>query len=653
MKKVVYDIETLKSCFTYTDIDIETNEIKQFVLHKERFELESFFMYLKTVTHQIGFNNVNFDYVIIHLILNKASLWLEGLGFIYTESEIITEIYQKAQEIIYEQDKVDFYKTVAIAQKDWKIKQLDLFKLWHYNNKARATSLKSLEISMNYPNVMEMPMLHDRTDIQLSEIDSILEYNLNDVLATFEFYKKSKQKIDLRTALWQKYNLYCYNFSDSKIGEQLILKLYCDRTGKSPFDVKELRTYRKGIKIKDCIFNYISFKNDCFNKLLNNLKNKVVDNTKGVIEEYVVYKGFKYDFGSGGIHGCIKAGIYNSDDNYVIIDCDVASLYPNIAIVNNLYPQHLGNIFTKVYKEDIVDTRLKAKAEGNTTLADGFKLSANSVYGKSNDINSFLYDPVYTLKTTINGQLMLAMLAEKLVNNINDLTMLQINTDGLTIKIPRTELEFYYGLCNDWELETKLTLEYVEYSKMVIRDVNNYLAVTDKGKIKYKGAFEIDKVVGNEPAYHKDNSFRIVPIALREYFVNHIPVENTIKFHFENQYKDIENYKMYDFCGRQKFKSGDYGEINWIDYDLNNNPYSNQQKQQKNTRYYISTGGCTFVKRYGKGTEEIINKGYLVTIFNKFEEKTEEEYGINYDFYIKECKKIIDIIQPKQVSLLL
>ncbi len=615
-------------------------------------------MYLKTVTHQIGFNNVNFDYVVIHLILNKADSWLSGLGFVYTESEIITEIYQKAQEIIYEQDKEDFYKTVAIAQKDWKIKQLDLFKLWHYNNKARATSLKSLEISMNYPNVMEMPILHDRNDIQLEEIAGILEYNLNDVLATYEFYKRSKEKIELRTALWQKYNLYCYNFSDSKIGEQLILKLYCDRTGNSPFDVKELRTYRKGIKIKDCIFDYISFKNEVFTKLLNNLKTKVVDGTKGVIEEYVVYKGFKYDFGSGGIHGCINAGVYNSDDDWIIIDADVASLYPNIAIVNNLYPQHLGSIFTKVYKEDIVDTRMKAKAEGNTTLADGFKLSANSVYGKSNDINSFLYDPIYTLKTTINGQLMLVMLAEMLVDNIKDHTMLQINTDGLTLKIKRTDLDLYYSICKQWEELTKLTLEYKEYNRMWIRDVNNYGAVDTKGKVKNKGAFEVDKVVGNERAYHKDNSFRIIPIALQQYFLHNIPVENTIKFHFENKYKDIENYKienykMYDFCGRQKFKGQDYGEINWIDYDLNNNPYSKQQRQQRNTRYYISTGGCTFVKRYAKGTEEIINKGYLVTIFNKFEEKSEKEYGINYDFYIKECKKIIDIIQPKQVSLLL
>lgn len=103
-------------------------------------------------------------------------------------------------------------------------------------------------------------------------------------------------------------------------------------------------------------------------------------------------------------------------------------------------------------------------------MADGFKLSANSVYGKSNDKHSFLFDPIYTLKTTLNGQLMLSMLCEKLNTSI-DLTMLQVNTDGITVKIRKTDLDLYYTICKEWEVYTKLTLEYVEYSKMVIRDV--------------------------------------------------------------------------------------------------------------------------------------------------------------------------------------
>lgn len=165
---------------------------------------------------------------------------------------------------------------------------------------------------------------------------------------------------------------------------------------------------------------------------------------------------------------------------------------------------------------------------------------------------------------------------------------------------------------------------------------NNYLAVDVKGKVKYKGAFEVDKVVGSEPAYHKDNSFRIIPLAISEYFVNRIPVEETVKKH----------NNIYDFCGRQKFGRDSYGQIHYL---KDNEQIS--EKQQKNVRYYISNKGATFYKYYNKGTNEVINKGYQVTIFNDFVKKHFKDYDINYSFYMKECNKIIDEIESKQLTL--
>jgi hypothetical protein len=64
IKRVVYDIETLNSCFTFTDLDIDTKEIKQFVIHPRRNELNDFLDYYETVDLGVGFNNVNFDYPI-------------------------------------------------------------------------------------------------------------------------------------------------------------------------------------------------------------------------------------------------------------------------------------------------------------------------------------------------------------------------------------------------------------------------------------------------------------------------------------------------------------------------------------------------------------------------------------------------------------
>lgn len=632
MNGVVYDIEVLKGCFTYTDINIQTEEVTQFVIHPERDERIRLFHYLREIEgNMIGFNNVNFDYPVLHKFLDKFYWETEET------SQLLLDLHELAETIINVQNAVDFNKSVAIRTKDVIIPQIDLFKIWHYNNKARQTSLKSLEISMNFPNVMEMPISHKKEIITEEEIEQILKYNLNDVLATYEFYKKSLDKIKLRNNIKQQYNLPCINFSDSKIGEQLTLKLYCDETAKDFWEVKEQRTNRAFINLGDIIFDYIQFDSAEFNKLLDKYKQKVIVETKGAVEESVIHKGFKYDFGSGGIHGAIKSGVYKSDSEYIIKSCDVASLYPSLAVVNRLYPEHLGESFCTVYKR-ILDLRVLAKSNGDNVMSDGFKLALNSVYGKSNDVNSFLYDPKYTMSITINGQLLLTMLAESLCK-IPDSTMIMINTDGIEIKIPRIYEKLYYEICENWQKKTNLILEYQDYEKMVIADVNTYSALGFNGKYKYKGRFEIDKVVGSEPAYHKDNSFRIIPIALSNYFFNKIPVEESIKNH-----KNI-----YDFCGRQKFRGEDYGMTFTLLYDEKGLPYKKQERQQRNVRYYISNKGSSLMKFYNKGTSEFIHKGYQITVFNNFFEK--ESYDINYDWYIKECYKEIREIENNQLSL--
>lgn len=626
----VYDIETLASCFTYTAYNVDTFEVVQYVIHKHRNELPELLDHLSKCKGQIGFNNQNFDYPIIHYILSFSRD--------RDAEDAIACIYRRVQEIIENQNTSVFGSAIRI--KDVKIPQLDLFRLWHYNNRARSTSLKSLEISMNYPNVLDMPIDHSKLDIEIGDIPDILDYNLNDVMATYAFYLRSTGKIELRKSIEAKYGIKCTNYSDSRIGEELILTLYSRATGLDPWDVKKMRSPRESINLKDCVFDYVQFRTPELKKVLTDITDKTITQTKGSIKYSKVFRGFKYVYGTGGIHGCIKPGLYESDKDWIIIDADVASLYPNIAIKNGLFIEHLGPEFIEVYDQGIVQQRLKAKAAGDMTISDALKLAANTVYGKSNEETSFLYDPLYTMKTTINGQLLLTMLCEDLVLAIPELIMLQVNTDGVTVKILRSSKEAYDKVCVEWEKKTKLTLEYAEYAKMAIRDVNNYIAISTKGKVKSKGAFEVDKVVGSEPAYHKDNSFRIVPLAIQEFFEKGIPVEQTIKNH--------EN--IYDFCGRQKFVGQDYGVTHTLDYK-NGNAYDRVDKQQKNTRYYISKKGSTFIKHYVGGDTETIHRGYQVQIFNKYVEKDMKDYNINYDFYIKQAYREIDSIIDKQLNL--
>jgi hypothetical protein len=378
--KCVYDLETLSGLMSYTGLDVDTEEVYQFVLHKDKFELEELIEHLNETTHQIGYNNLSFDYPIIHFILLSYKDWKWELAGCYiTEQDVIDLIYKKAQALI-EQQNASVFGSFGIKESEVIIPQMDLFKIWHFNNPARSTGLKALQISMLYHNVLDMSIHHSTKNISIGKIAEILEYNLNDVRATYEFYKLSFDKIQLRKDLQKKYGLKCINFPDSKIGESLILKLYCQKTGLNPWDVKKLRTERSSIALKDCIPDYIRFKTPEFNKLLSTLKSKVITETKGSIKESVIYKGFKYDYGTGGIHGAIKPGVYESTDTHIILDVDVGSMYPTIGVVNKLFPQHLGIEFCEVYN-GILEDRMIAKAQKNMSVSDGLKLSLNSVYG--------------------------------------------------------------------------------------------------------------------------------------------------------------------------------------------------------------------------------------------------------------------------------
>ena len=241
-----------------------------------------------------------------------------------------------------------------------------------------------------------------------------------------------------------------------------------------------------------------------------------------------------------------------------------------------------------------------------------------------------LYDPLYTMKTTIAGQMFLSLWTEKLVKAIPEIKFLQHNTDGISYLLPRKDLIKAKQVSEEM---TKLTGLYIEdniYTKMVLRDVNNYLSVYESGEVKLKGCFEIDK------EFHKDPSMRIVPIALKNYYVNNIPVKETI----------LNHNNIYDFCLRLKTNSKSTPYYNYIEgKDLVS------KKLDRTTRYYISKSGGSLVKKFDQNRESGVNVGYSVTLFNKYVEKDMKDYNINYNFYIAETYKIINAIDNGQLNL--
>lgn len=94
------------------------------------------------------------------------------------------------------------------------------------------------------------------------------------------------------------------------------------------------------------------------------------------------------------------------------------------------------------------------------------------------------------------------------------------NTDGLIVKLHGNEDEVR-EICKEWETRTGMTLGYDKINKVVQKDVNNYLAVFENGKIEAKGAYVKD-------LNSLDYDLAIVNEAVRDYLLRRIPVENTV-----------------------------------------------------------------------------------------------------------------------------
>lgn len=629
----IYDIEVLRNCFLYLGIDTKSNQIIEFVIFGARNDLRALCRHLRSLKGQIGFNNLNYDSQVCQFILNNELMWIE---LEYSADQITEEIFKFSQETINREN-------VFLKYSEYKLycKQLDLYKMHHFDNRGKVQSLKGLQCNLNFKMCLESP-IDFNSSINEDQLKLLVGYCKNDILSTKAFFEHddTKKEIELRKGLAKSYDLpyNSINWSNSKIGSELILKFYCEATNKNPKEVRKERTERTHINLKDCIPKNVKFKTQEFNDLLRKFESIILypdPTNKFTLKEKisVQYKGLSYEYGVGGIHSA-KSGCFESTDEKVIYDIDVSSLYPSIAIANNLFPLHLGEEFIEVYKNKIVDVRLKEKAKGknlaNKAIVEGLKQAANSVYGKSNEPNSFLRDSFYTYSTTIIGQIQLSLLAETISEEIPNSESLQWNTDGGTILLYRNTVEQFKEICKNWEKLTKLTLEEVIYKKIYIRDVNSYCAIPYEGKVKLKGVFEKDKLL------HKDPSSRIIAVALENYIVNDIPIEDTV-----NSHKSI-----WDFLLRTKFKKNSWGE--YRSFKLGKKIV---KKAQKVERYFVSNDGNTLVKVYSSGKESLLQKGWKITEANNIESENAFDYNINRRYYIEKTYDVIDEVEKDRVQL--
>lgn len=670
-KAIVYDIETYPNCFTFEMQFLKSKEravweISEF--RDDRASLYQFFQWLaQTQTPMIGFNIIHFDYNVIHEFWKNTNISYQAL-------------YQKAMSIIESQNS--FGNNIWAS--DRFAPQIDLFKIHHFDNKAKSTNLKALQINMRSPTVVDLP-IEVGTWLTKEQIDThLVPYGGHDVEKTKDFAWHSMDAINFRIGLIEQFGIDVLNWNDTKIGEQMVINRLGDELcyDRSSGRRQTRQTVRSQIALKDIIFPYVKFEHPELNRILDYMRSQVLRSeqinqfsedspsiikTKGVFTDLTAnINGFELHYGVGGIHGSIERKKIIATDEWLLRDIDVASLYPSIAIVNNLAPEHLGAAFTTIYSELPKERKKWQIEKGKKCIeANALKLASNGVYGKSNSFYSPFYDPQFTITITVNGQLMLSMLFEQLLK-VPTLEPVQINTDGVTYYVRRDYERMAAQICREWEKTTRLTLEDADYSKMFIRDVNSYIAVSKDGSLKLKGAYwtpdplDYAGSISNAqpPAWHKNISNVVSTRAAVSYMVHGVDIETFVRL----------NTNPYDFMCAVKVRKSD--KLLWGD-----------EQQQRNTRYFVSVNGRPLVKNapskgtfgaykkangisdgeYAKVMKETngqwdvrvctknkskyedsrtaIAAGYNVTVCNNV--KDFDFNNVNYSWYVNEAKKLL------------
>lgn len=618
---IVYDIEIFPNVFHCTCKDTETNKLYFFEISNRKnqlTELVDFFFFKNTGDKMFcGYNNKHYDDVIINYLIDFYYK-MDSLSYL----KICNSLFNLSSTIVTsEEGDTSKFKRWKYAKYFYSMDLLTML----FSSKLRV-GLKEMQVTMHYKNVEEYSGDFSQF-LPDSEIDNMIEYNINDVESTTELLNRLKDDVQLRLFIEKEYGIDALSMDSVKFGETLLLKKYCEETRLSEQYVKTLRSPMDYIPLKDVILPFISYKNPKLQDVLKDMKSQVVySKERKSYEKKFVLSNVRYSVGVGGIHSLHTPQIFVPSDNEYIGHSDVASMYPSFIIKYKWIPRHLGKEFWQVYSQ-IYKERIEAKHSGQKLKNLALKLTLNSVTGKMQQETSWMYDPFSVFKIRINGQLILLMLVDRLLEL--NCKIVQVNTDGVMYIAQKTQREAVQEAVSEVERLTQLTFESDDYEAFYQYAINDYFGVEkgysqshDPKLIEKKGMFITDPRLG------KGLAPAIIPKAVINYFLTKQPTSEYIK-----NSKNIEDFLMYQRVDK-KFKVL-HGDV----------------PIQRINRFYASTNDYSLFKidPTGKVANMLTKSG--VTILNKMNDIPIEGRHLNYQYYISEANKIISEFVYQQLEL--
>lgn len=637
-------------------------------------ELYPLLNWLQYQADYFGYNNNKYD----RLMLSALLMYYNQFD---KPSKLIEFLYDTSQRIIRNSDNDVLWQdsfTNMLMKNRLNFRDLDLFQIFRLDHFHK--SLKQTSINIKWYNLLEYHMppiseldvnyyyrLTENRGLSIEQLNRLYrnsferylhpawkkemeEYNDNDVFICCELVRMNQEEIRLRYMISKEYEINVLSASRSTIADKVIVKLYSKFTGFHPKRFIDTKTIRRKIEVSEILSDKIQFSSPQLNDLLQSLHSLVLRGEKGEFERTFTYAGTSYTLATGGLHSNEIPAIYVADDKQTIVDRDVTSYYPNLIRSLKVCQKHLNPKAWFRIADTIVDERTEHKhlAKDKSlsliqqikhfTAAACLKIVANAgIFGKMGSEKSFLCDKKAMYKVTINGQLFLLMLIERLEDS--GIHVISANTDGIVTIVPKGLEETADNICHWWEKHLGLELEFTHYSKYVTEGVNSYLTVKTDGKKKFKGRM-------NPKMYLEDLSkgynSPIVAKAVTEYFINGTPVMETLR----------NSKSILDFCRTQNVNRKYYIEYTHVvDHKMV------VEEVQRNTRFYVSLTGGSLMKVEVLGWDEnnqpklkksSLCAGQRVTVCNLVEDKDISELNINYLYYYNECMAIIEPIEQSR-----
>lgn len=614
MKPYIYDVETYKNFFCCTILALNSEHSEVYIIDDEQNDAYKIIEALSN-KYLIGYNNKTFDNVIVNYIFKNPNV-VDA----YQLHKLANDIIASGQK----NSPVDFYETFKQYLSNDAYKSIDLMKML-FSKKLRV-SLKELECSLNSHNVQELPYPPD-TELNAIQKQDVLAYNMNDCIETRKVALGSLKEIQLRAWTKREFGVDGYSLDGVNLGVKILEQKLADKIGNRDFT--KLKSIRNKIKIKDIIYPFIKFNTKQFNNVLD--KYKALTVTKYFDEEANKEKwtkfeyepqigGYVFKYGLGGLHFDTKTKGWHSKGGSSILSIDVASYYPCQVEEYPEYckPAHLPDEFIEVYV-GVKTERIEAKRTGDKIKDTTLKLSINGAFGNMSNEYSWLYDVAALLAITVNGQLMLSMLCEKLM--LAKIELIDVNTDGIYVNLRDEDREKFDEICTWWSKLTKMKLEETKFEDIYFLTTADYFGTTiNKGKLelKEKGCFITENRLG------KGMEFPVIYSAIKEHFLN--------KNDFFKYIKDEKD--ILKFCSFKKLKR---------DYSC----FWKQIPQQRVNRFYASREGAHLYKRIwnvkkNRFQTDHVLKDSPVILLNRLEEKDISLRGINYPFYTSKARNIVN-----------